>query len=173
MIIHGVFNDSPAETGGLFPGDIVIEINGERVVDYRQLSRIVGSLVAGQEAHFLGFRAGKEISLDIVIDSRGSEAEIEKAYNEMWPGFSVIHTDAVTTESRETLIEGIMILDLPPLGMPRAAGMKTGDIIVSINSIPVKNLVDFYRVLNDTETKAFDFLLNRTGEEITIGIIRR
>ena len=51
--------------------------------------------------------------------------------------------------------------------------MENGDVIVSLNSSRVKNLMDFYRVLNDTETREFDFLLNRSGEEINIGLIRR
>ena len=59
------------------------------------------------------------------------------------------------------------------MGVPKTAGMENGDIIVSINAKPVKNLMDFYLIMNDTEINAFDFLLNRFGEEITIGIVKR
>ncbi len=162
VIIHGVFNNSPAEKGGIFPGDIVVAINGEKIIDYRHLSRKVGSIVAGENAEFVIYRGGEEMTLSLIISLRGTQVEIERAYNEMWPGFSVIQTE-----------EGLTILDLTPLGIPRTAGMEQDDVILSINSNPVKNLMDFYRIMNDTEIKAFDFLLNRSGEEITIGLIRR
>jgi len=162
VLIRGVFNDSPAERGGIYPGDVVVAINGEKITDYRHLSRIVGSIGAGQEADFVIYRAGKEMTLSMTIGLRASEEEIEKAYNEMWPGFSVLHTD-----------EGVIVLNPTPIGIPKAAGIENGDLIVTINRMPVKNLMDFYKIMNDTEIKAFDFLLNRSGEEITIGIIKR
>jgi serine protease Do len=173
VIVRGVFNDSPAEIGGIFPGDIVIKINDEPVHDYRHLSRIVGSIGAGEEAAFIVYRAGEETTLGIKMGLRGSEAEIEKAYYEMWPGFSVIHTDEIAEGMDEISVKGLMILDLFPNGMPKSAGMEDGDVILAINSNQVKNLMDFYRIMNDTEIKAFDFLLNRSGEEITIGLIKR
>lgn len=162
VIIRGVFNNSPAESGGIFPGDVVVAINGENVTDYRHLSRIVGSIGPGQTAEFDVYRAGEKKTLTMAIGLRASEKEIEKAYNEMWPGFSVIHGD-----------EGFTIYNLTPLGIPKTAGMENGDIVVSINAKRVKNLMDFYLIMNDTEINAFDFLLNRFGEEITIGIVKR
>ncbi|MBT3275705.1 MAG: PDZ domain-containing protein, partial [Spirochaetales bacterium] len=52
------------------------------------------------------------------------------------------------------------------------AGLLPGDVVIAVNGNPTKNLLDFYGILNDTRIVEFDFLLNRSGEEITIGIIR-
>ena len=173
VLVRQVFNDSPAERGGLMPGDIVIEIDAVAVRDFRHLSRIVGSVPLGQEAEFKVFRDAQESLVDITIGLRGNDQEIQKAYRDMWPGFSVLKMDEESGEQHGFGRSGLIIQDVRSGGIPQIAGMERGDLIAAINGTEVKNLLDFYRLLNDTETEEFGFLLNRSGEDITIGIINQ
>lgn len=172
-MIHQIFKDSPAEKSGLLPGDIVISINGEEISDYRHLSRVVGDLPAGSTSVFLLFRSGSMIELEVSIGNRGSDTEIEESYRWMWPGMTVVPMmDGVS--NRDTVdTDGVIIRDLRPGTEAHLSGMKPGDVILEINGQKVKNLLEFYKLLNDTEIRDFDFLLNRSGDEITIGIIKR
>jgi Do/DeqQ family serine protease len=173
VLIRQVFNSSPAEVAGLLPGDIVIDIDGVPVTDFRHLSRIVGSVPVDEIAEFRIYRGAEEILMDVTMGLRGSDEEIQSAYRDMWPGFSVLRIDDESREQHGFDSTGFMIQDVRSGGIPQVAGMQRGDFVISINGAEVKNLLDFYRLLNDTETEEFDFLLNRSGEEITIGIIRQ
>jgi S1-C subfamily serine protease len=119
------------------------------------------------------FRGAEETLMDVTMGLRGSDDEIQAAYRDMWPGFSVLPIDDESREQHGFDSTGFMIQDVRSGGIPQVAGMQRGDFVISINGAEVKNLLDFYRLLNDTETEEFDFLLNRSGEEITIGIIRQ
>ena len=172
-LIHQVFRDSPADRSGLLPGDIVIAIDEAEISDYRHLSRVVGDLPAGSASVFVVFRGGSITELEVTIGQRGTDSEIENAYRRIWPGMTVvpIADDAVGGSAQD--IEGVIIRDVRDGSEVRAAGLRLGDIILEINGRKVKNLLDFYQLLNDTQTKEFDFLLNRSGEEITIGFTKR
>ena len=173
VLVRQVFNNSPAEIAGLLPGDIVIDIDGVPVTDFRHLSRIVGGVPVGESAEFRVFRAAQETVMDIAMGLRGTDDEIQAAYRDMWPGFSVLRIDEESREQNGRHAAGLVIQDVRSGGIPQIAGMQPGDVVMSINGAEVKNLLDFYRLLNDRETEEFGFLLNRSGEEITIGIIRQ
>lgn len=172
-IIHQVFDDSPAEDGGLMPGDVVMRINDNPVRDFKHLSRMVGDIAAGETAIFQIHRLGTVMTLDVTIGLRGSDDQIQRAYRDMWPGFTIAVVDEEIRKQHEFPADGLMVQEVHAGGMPQIAGIKPGDFVLAINGSKVKNLLDFYRYLNDTETEEFDFLLNRSGEEITIGVVKQ
>jgi len=173
VLVKQVFDDSPAEQAGLLPGDIVTEIDGVIVTDFRHLSRIVGEVPAGEQAEFTLSRGGDIFDLTVTIGLRGSDTEIQRAYQDMWPGFSVISIDEEVRNQHDFDRTGLVIQDVRQESIPQIAGVRRGDFLLAINGASVKNLLDFYRLLNDTDNEEFDLLLNRSGEEITIGIIRQ
>ena len=52
------------------------------------------------------------------------------------------------------------------------AGFKDYDIITKINKITIRNLGDFYKVLNDKNAKDLDFYFERKGVDLKIGLVR-
>jgi serine protease DegS len=55
IIVTAVFNNSPAATAGVMPGDIIIKVNGHPLVDSQQAVQVI-----------TGFKPGELINLDII-----------------------------------------------------------------------------------------------------------
>ena len=173
-IIAQVFGDSPAEKGGLQPGDIVVSLDGESIRDYLHLVRTVGDLEPGAVAEFSLHRSGLLVGKAVTIGVRRSDLEIERANRNMWPGMSVL---PISDEVKGALdlprgTEGLFVSDVKTAAAPQSAGIRRGDIVLSVNGDRTKNLLDFYRIVNDTEGRVFDVEIFRRGETLTFAVRR-
>ena len=61
--ITAVVPDGPAAAAGLLPGDVIVRLDGAPIDSYRTLSRLVGSLDAGDEVELEVRRGGETIGL--------------------------------------------------------------------------------------------------------------
>lgn len=161
---------TPAAQAGLQPNDVIVEFNGEPVVNAQELIlRVAGSAV-GQSAAFTYLRdsEGKleKHSVNIVLgerppsqsfadeeeistpkDSKGSVLKLGMTLAELTP--------QLVTEKHLTGVRGLYLKDLDPNGVAadvRSAvgqpALQEGDVITRINRMPVTTLADFQRVLS-------------------------
>ena len=70
LMVVGLAAGGPAETAGILPGDIVLEIDGTSVVRSRALSALLGPERIGQPAVLLVLRAGATQTISVVIAAR-------------------------------------------------------------------------------------------------------
>src|SRR5690554_1172872 len=70
-LIAEVMEGSPAESGGLQSGDIVLEFNGEAVQRSSDLPPMVGRTAVGESARLTVLREGREMDLDVEIGRLG------------------------------------------------------------------------------------------------------
>lgn len=75
-LIAGVLRGSPAERGGIKPGDILVSVDGQKVPDAKQMLEMVAALPPGQEAMFRVRRADREIDLTVTIGRRPTPASV-------------------------------------------------------------------------------------------------
>lgn len=70
--IEDVDEDSPASRAGLRTGDIVVDVDGERVRSARQFSRLIQESPEGRKVALGVTRDGKRQTIDVTPESRGS-----------------------------------------------------------------------------------------------------
>jgi S1-C subfamily serine protease len=166
-----VFLGSPADKGGLRPGDFVVSLNGKEVADHLDLTNKLGDLPPGREAEFVVLRQGKEVRLGIKLAVREDEKAITAQNRNLWPGVSVF---PVTEEVRSSLglkaAGGVVVYGVVPESAGGAAGFKENDLIVSMGGSPVRGLRDFYERL-PTQGKV-PVVVSRAGNEVTLELSR-
>ncbi len=69
-VVNKVTTGSPAEAGGMVRTDVIIAVNDEEVENTRELTRKVGSLLAGSRNSFKVIRDGKEQTLWVTVSER-------------------------------------------------------------------------------------------------------
>ena len=69
--VEDVDQDSPASKAGLRTGDVVTEVDGERVRSARQFSRLIQETPDGRTVKLGVLRDGKRETLDVTPESRG------------------------------------------------------------------------------------------------------
>ncbi len=173
-LVYGVFKESPAEKAGMLPGDYITQIGGEAIHDSAHLLRIVGNLAPGKSIQFNLVRSGSLRQLNVKMEARAEESEISKQSKKIWPGISVIKvTDRLREQLNLSRSAGQVMIGVVRKGSPSAiAGFRSGDIVKKINGRDVKDVAEFYRLLNNVSEKQLMFTIFREGAEILIGLVR-
>lgn len=167
-----IFMGSPAEKGGMQPGDYIVSLNGKAVKSVNQLVRDVGSLEAGTTASFDVIRAGKKVSLTVKIEERSDKISADNG--KLWPGFIAV---PLTDDTRKELkldndrIQGIAVTGVQEKSPAAALRIQNGDIITGVNGKTVKSLEEFYTELGKAK-KSVNFDVYSNGGTITTGTYR-
>jgi Do/DeqQ family serine protease len=162
-LVHGVFRGSPADEGGLQPGDFVTAIDGNTIGDSGDLVRVVGGLAPGTRARFDLIRNGERATVSVRLQSRGTDEELAGLSQKLWPGFTVDDS------------EGAVVVSAVDQGAPAARVLQPGDEITRISGDRVSGLGDFYRLLEAKKTESRNgdvlFTIKREGSELIIGLM--
>ncbi|MFW5848166.1 MAG: Do family serine endopeptidase [Spirochaetota bacterium] len=171
--IGSVYEGSPAARAGLRPGDVVYEIDGDRVAEWTDLVNTVGNAMPGQTMSFRFRRDGRTATRRIELGGRRlTDRETPNA--EFWPGLVVT---PLTDEMRAALglraePGSIVVADVVSSGPAAESGIRRGDIIRRINDQEVDNLADFYEAVNGRANEELVFRVGRQGREFLIGLVR-
>ena len=149
-VITQVEPASAAEKAGLKVGDIVIEINGKPVRDSNTLRNTVGMLRVGQQVSMEVLREGKQHSLKAkVAEPKLTFKKGEKLHAHL--------TGAILSEIKQGSplyghIQGVLIKDVEAGSPAWRARLRKGDVITSVNKMPVKNMAGIHKALKRSKT---------------------
>ena len=173
-VVASVEPDGPAALGGLEPGDVIVEYDGDAVIDTSDLQNKVTRTAPGTEVPITVIRDQERTTLEVTIGELDLEAEAQprSASNneDQSTGFGMTLSDLNGELSRRlgvpSDITGAIIRELEPRGAAAQAGMRQGDIIVEINRVEVDSARSAVRELQlvDSGEPAF-FLIWRDGTE--------
>jgi serine protease Do len=173
-LVVATYKGSPADRAGLLPGDFVVKVDGQEVRSRDHLTQIVGGLAAGSTHEFELIRYGERQKLSVKIGVRDDKDEVAPAKS-LWPGMIVAKlTDELRSAAKvATGVDGLLVGAVTDPATPAAkAGFQAGDVIVTVNGKSVKNVMDYYRALNDASKRSVSFAVNRAGKEITLELPR-
>ena len=168
-LINQISRNSPAQKGGLKRGDIVTAVDGKKIINYTELPFLIGRLRPGMETDLSIIRDGEHSSIKIVVGSRDPQDIV--AVEEPQPSVEVenplgIQVSQLPQDIQETfnLNEGIFIDKIEP-GPAQEAGLRRGDVILSIQTTPMRSIEDFNNMLESLpESGTFAVLITRPGQ---------
>ncbi|NIZ46940.1 trypsin-like peptidase domain-containing protein [Entomospira nematocerorum] len=169
-IIATVFKGSPADKAGLYPGDLVLSVNGTPVNNADRLVYLVGSLAVGSKAQFDVIRDGKELTVSVLVEARTKDAG-ENTQSKSWPGVIAF---PITPENRKELHldnnqTGVIISSSDP-GSPLSF-LKPRDVVTSINGQKITSIQTFYRAINAPNVNGrYEIIFKRDGSLIEITV---
>jgi serine protease Do len=172
-LVVSVFKESPADKGGILPGDFIITVDGKNVTDANQLTRLVGGLPPNKSVDFVLLRYGREKRLRLTLKIRESEDKLRTNTN-VWPGLAAVRlTEDLRTRLKAPAgLKGVFLAGVTQGTQAQSAGLKLGDVIVKINDNEVTSIMDFYRLINDKGKKELIFRIWRENKEIILGVVR-
>lgn len=167
VIAASVFKGSPAEKGGVLPGDVILKVNGVSITGMEQLQRIVGDLPAGKSAAIDVLRGGKSKSLTVNIEVRKDSAAANDS--NYFPGLIVrsLKFSDLDQSKLPKGVKGVFVLSVADKSPGSVIGLKAQDIITEVNDKPISNTMDFYAALNDTSARKVAFTVNRDGDTVS------
>ena len=163
-LITGVMRDTPADRGGLQRGDVVIELNGEEILNSRQFRNEIANAGAGFDIEMKVVRNSKIMYFKINLDERPKELgrvsmKPDKSKENAF-GFSVtnITQDDVNKLNLESS-NGVLIGDVKPSSLASKEGLAAGMVIQEINRRPIKSVSDFNQIMTESSLEKGILLL--------------
>lgn len=161
-----VFIGSPAQKGGVQPGDFIVEVNGKPIKDTSQLILVVADLAPGQKANFTLIRDGKRQTVVVQIEER--KDSVASDAGKLWPGVVVVPLfEEIRKEAKiDAKVTGLFVASAEPKSPAALLQVLRGDVITSVNGVPVQDLRSFYRVLAEKAQKELWFEVVREGTKL-------
>ncbi|EPE96863.1 DegQ family serine endoprotease [Rhizobium grahamii] len=142
-LVADVTKDSPAGRAGLKPGDVITAVGSKTAASPKELSRAVADLSPGDNEKLTLWRDGKTVELSVGIggnDDGKPQFAAAKGAEEVAPNGPRIGVSLadLTPEVRARLgvssdLQGAVIAQVSPEKTAAEAGLKPGDIILSVN----------------------------------------
>jgi len=135
-LISRVEPDSPAEEAGLQSGDVVLSVDHRKVDSASDLRNIIGLMRVGQEARINFWRKGRMMNVDVLLRERRMQQVAGADLHHRLRGATL--KELKPGEDGDD--EGVQVAEVEE-GSPAAdAGLRGGDIIVSVNRLAVASL---------------------------------
>jgi len=154
-LVGGVTPNSPAAKAGIEDGDVVVQFNGKKVTDSRNLQLMVAETPPGTKVSLQVLRGelGKkpvarnvtvalgELPVEKSVAQRNTPRDNETEKMDVLDGVEVADLDASARQQFDIPrnIRGALIANVDPDSTAAEAGLTPGDIIVGINRQPVRN----------------------------------
>ena len=153
-VITSVEAGSAAEKAGLELGDIIIEVNDEKIDGAAKLRNTIGLMRSGDQVDITFIRDGDERRASTAL---GQQRTVQTVGAAIHPGL----VGAEFADSSAMSGSGVEVLSVQE-GSPAAQrDLRPGDIIKAVNRRPVRNLAE----LNErAEGQAILFLLVQRGD---------
>jgi membrane-associated protease RseP (regulator of RpoE activity) len=156
--VAGVSPDGPAEDAGIETGDIILEFDGEPVVEMRHLPRIVADTPIGKAVDVKLLRKGEEKHLQVTVgrleegeqvaslDTEEEEAVPEEPESTTISALGLDLSD-LNEELRDRYkvddtIDGAVVTEVDPSGPAAERQIRAGDIIVEVAQEKVMTAAD-------------------------------
>jgi serine protease Do len=157
-LVGGVTPNSPAAKAGIEDGDVVVQYNGKKVTDSRNLQLMVAQTPPGTKVSLQILRGepGKkpaestvnvalgELPAEKAIAQRNAPKQNSSADRDVLDGVEVADLDAAAREQFEIPrnIHGALVVNVDPNSNAAESGLGQGDVIVGINRQSVRNADD-------------------------------
>ncbi len=173
-LISDVNEDTPAEKAGLEPQDVVVEFNGDDILDSSDLRNAVGLLEPGTRANITYIRNGKRRTTRIEVaevDDRDEPIDQDEPEDRpMLEGFD----GASITDIPEDLElrggdDGVLVASVERGSKAARSGLRRGDVIRRIGSTKISNLSDFEDVI-DGKDGPFALSIDRGGSNLFLAV---
>jgi serine protease Do len=175
-IVVEVTKDSPAEKAGLQPEDVVISADGRPIQDSSDLSNYIAGKAPGTTVRLRILHEGVEKELPIALGT--FPEELGRADNDEEPGSSqhgMTLRDLTPTMAERLELprgtRGVVVMGVEPGTPAEEAGLRRGDVIVSVNGEPVESVSSFEAQITRAKPDGVARLRVRRGESFAITVL--
>ena len=145
-LISRITPDSPAAQSDLRTGDVIIGLNGKQVKNTRQLPRMVAKTPAEEKVTVSVLRNGETLEIDAILKPiPESQQAMKPSAPNPNTGRLGLRLSLLDDKARDVLRyegDGVLIQEVMPASPAARQGLRAGDIILKVGSVPVSTPQD-------------------------------
>jgi serine protease Do len=176
-LVTQVERDSPAEKAGVEAGDVIVRFDGKTIERATDLPRIVGGTKPGTRVTMTVWRKGAQRDLQVTVGELAADRPIARRGDSPQRGggsvnaLGLVVSDVPAERLKELRLRGAVQVESVD-GAAARAGVRAGDLIVSVNNVEVQNARQFNDLVARLDPKRNVALLVRRGDQSTFVIIK-
>jgi len=155
-VVTSVSPNSPAAVTGILPGDIILKINDKPIHSAGQVQNTLGLYRAGSKFTVQILRDNSKLTYKLVSADPEAYKHQSEINDPFLHGLIMKNFDAILPGIG--YIQGVQILNISENSPAFQAGMRPGDVIVSINNKPSPDLLTAQKLAADNKQE--EILLN-------------
>jgi serine protease Do len=172
-LIAGIESNSPADKAGFKRRDLVVEFNGQKIVDSTSLRNMVAATSPGRKIDVKIIRDGKEQTIPATLGEYKETKIVNKTeYNNVLKDVAV---QELTPDLREKLnlpenLSGVVVTDVGP-DSPAQGLLQPGDVIQELNKVTIRSAQDYDKAVSKLgEHDTVLLLIYREGGSVYLTI---
>jgi len=163
-LVSEVVPESPAEKGGIKPGDIITTFDGTEIVEMNDLPRLVAGTATGKSVAVKVMRDAKGEVLNLVIEKMKDD---EESYAETQDKLGLTVKDLTKELAAKMGIKdttGVVVTDVKMDSLAMNIGIQKGDIVKEVNGTKITKVEDYEKALAAAKNDKVLRLLIKHGE---------
>lgn len=162
ILIAAVEPDGPAAQAGVVRGDILTEVNGQKVSNTTDLSKLIADSKPGDTLKLNIIHGDKQSAVDVKLGNRNGSAYLGITLSGNRPFSDQLFSREFNRNFGGVNLNGALISQVTP-GSPAAkAGLQVGEIIVSIDGEELGSETDLAEVIHS----------HKSGDSISLSVKR-
>lgn len=166
-LVNSVEKGGPAEKAGIEPGDVILRFDGKAVNSSEDLPRIVGGTKPGARATVQVWRNKAARDLQVTVAELQDDRARQSRRGSKPPAtaptqFGLTLSELTDARRNELKLEGGIMVENAQ-GAAARAGIRRGDIILSVNNQLVKSVDQFTQMMGQFEKGSIVALRVRRG----------
>ena len=168
-LVGTVQKDGPGAKAGLEPGDVITGFDGQEIRRSGELPQLVSSVAPGKAVKLEVWRDGKSQELSATIGEREDAKVASADKEELAKGKLGVSVRPLTAEEKKEakLDGGVVVEDVA--GAAAKAGVQPGDVIVSVNRVPVTSAAQLKELIGKSG-KTVALLIQRDEGRIFVPV---
>jgi serine protease Do len=168
-LVSDVVSRGPADESGIKRGDVIVSFDDKPISESRELPYIVASTPVGKTVLVEVIRNREKMRTEV----RVGELKLEEEYQQgpkVRPSFGMTLQE-ITPELAQQYdlaeTSGLIIVNVESNSPAAEADLRSGDIILEVDQIPVKSITAFnYKMQQYKKGNTILFLINREGSTL-------
>ena len=176
-LVQRIEAGSPAEKAGIEGGDVITKVDGKAIQSAAELRRAVAAIKPGSKATVQVFRRGTTKDLTVIVAELEADKPAKAAEPDPKPapgaaaalGLSL--SEISETQRKELKLRGGVLVDGVE-GAAARAGLREGDIILSVDNVEVASIKQLQAQLAKLEKAKLINLLVRRGDAVSFVLVK-
>lgn len=147
-VVTLVVKNSAADEAGLKVGDVITAINGEKLINADNLRNSIGLLMVGQTITLDVIRDGQPKTITATVKENKKQAQQDSVHPKL---AGATFGEIEESSPYFTKISGVMVYSVKGGSPAWNAGLRSNDVITSVNKQSIANLKDFKGLVHNDQ----------------------
>ena len=166
----------PADKAGVLPEDVILAADSTKIKDRADLTDYITSRAPGTVVELKILRGGKERVLSVTLGTfpeEGAEAEgAEAQASHLGMAYTDLTAGIASRLDLPPDTKGIVVTAVEPGEAADDAGLRRGDVVVSVNSQAVESVSEFEKAIDAARSAGAARLRVRRGNSAMLVVIK-